>query len=77
MAQVVRSFSVFLEQISNPGPWRATSLVLTELQNDDSGLEVGGVFQHSGFLKISVVNAPNVRGSAGTSSVGSVTVTTS
>ena len=76
MSEVVRSFSVFLQQISTPGIWRATTLVLTELQNDDSGLETGGVFNHDGFLKITQVNTPHARGSVGTSSVGSVTVTT-
>jgi len=76
MSEVVRSFSVFLQQINTPGIWRATTLVLTELQNDDSGLETGGVFNHDGFLKITQVNTPHARGSVGTSSVGSVTVTT-
>ena len=76
MSEVVRSFSVFLQQINNPGLWRATTLVLTELQDDDSGLETGGVFNHGGFLKITQVNTPHARGSVGTSAVGSVTVTT-
>jgi len=76
MSEVVRSFSVFLQQINTPGIWRATTLVLTELQDDDSGLETGGVFNHDGFLKITQVNTPHARGSVGTSAVGSVTVTT-
>lgn len=77
MAQIVRSFSVFLQQINTPGIWRATTLTLTELQSDDSGLEIGAVFEHSGFLKIAQVNTSHARGSVGTSAVGSVTVTTS
>jgi len=76
MSEVVRSFSVFLQQINNPGIWRATTLVLTELQDDDSGLETDGGFNHGGFLKITQVNTPHARGSVGTSAVGSVTVTT-
>ncbi len=76
MSEVVRSFSVFLQQINNPGIWRATTLVLTELQDDDSGLETGAVFKQNGFLKITEVNTPHARGSVGTSAVGSVTVTT-
>lgn len=76
MSEVVRSFSVFLQQINTPGIWRATTLVLTDLQDDDVGLETGGVFNHDGFLKITQVNTPHARGSVGTSSVGSVTVTT-
>jgi len=40
MAEVVRAFSVFLNQIQNPGDLRATSIVLTDLPTSDSGLEV-------------------------------------
>ena len=29
MAEVVRAFSVFLQQVNSPGPWRATDLTLT------------------------------------------------
>jgi|TARA_A100001391_G_C4953494_1_gene247887 hypothetical protein len=77
MAQLVRTFSVFQEQINTPGESRATGLTLTNLQSDDSGLEAGAVFQHGGILRIPVTNSPFVRGSVGTSAVGSVTVTTS
>ena len=76
MAQLVRTFSVFQEQINTPGESRATGLTLTNLQSDDSGLEAGAVFQHGGILRIPVTNSPFVRGSVGTSAVGSVTVTT-
>jgi hypothetical protein len=74
MAQLVRTFSVFQD---TPGESRATGLTLTNLQSDDSGLEAGAVFQHGGILRIPVTNSPFVRGSVGTSAVGSVTVTTS
>jgi len=47
------------------------------LQTDDSGLEVGAVFNHGGYLKVTEANTPHVRGSAGTGGVGTVTVTTS
>ena len=77
MAQLVRTFSVFQEQSNTPGESRATGLTLTNLQSDDSGLEAGAVFQHGGILRIPVTNSPFVRGSVGTSAVGSVTVTTS
>ena len=77
MAQLVRTFSVFQEQINTPGESRATGLTFTNLQSDDSGLEAGAVFQHGGILRIPVTNSPFVRGSVGTSAVGSVTVTTS
>jgi len=66
-----------LEQMQNPGEGRNTQLVLTNLQTDDSGLETGALFQQDGFVKITLINTPHVRGSAGTGAVGSVTVTTS
>ncbi len=76
-AEVVRAFSVYLEQMQNPGEGRNTFMVLTNLQTDDSGLETGALFQQDGFVKITLINTPHVRGSAGTGAVGTVTVTTS
>lgn len=75
-SEVVRAFSVYLEQMQNPGEGRNTQLVLTNLQTDDSGLETGALFQQDGFVKIALINTPHVRGSSGTGGVGSVTVTT-
>jgi hypothetical protein len=76
LAEVTRAFSVYAQQINTPGPWRATSLTLTDLQTDDVSLEPNAVFQQGGFLKIVLVNAPHVRGSFGTGQVGLVTVVT-
>ena len=76
-AELVRSFSVYLTNQQNPGEGRNTQLVLTNLQTDDSGLETGALFQQGGFVKIALINSPHVRGSAGTGTVGTVTVTTS
>ena len=74
IAEVVRSFSIYLEQMQNPGEGRNTALVLTNLQTDDSGLENGALFQQAGFVKIALINTPHVRGQSATGSVGSVTV---
>lgn len=76
LEEVVRSFSVYLEQMQNPGEGRNTFIVLTNLQTDDSGLENGALFQQEGFVKIALINMPHVRGQQATGSVGSVTVTT-
>lgn len=73
-AELVRSFSVYLEQMQNPGDLRATTLTLTDLQTDDSGLETGALFQSGGFVKITLSNSPNLRGSVGAGQVGQVTV---
>ena len=37
-AEVVRAFSVFLNQVNNPGPWRATELTIT---NDQGNVDRG------------------------------------
>ena len=75
-AEVVRAFSVYLEQMQNPGEGRNTFIVLTNLQTDDSGLETGAWFQQDGSVKITLANKPHARGSAATGQVGSVTVST-
>lgn len=74
-AEIIRSFSVFLEQVQNPGDIRATELTLTDLQADDFGLEAGALFQQDGFVKITRTNVPHPHGSSGTGAVGTVTVT--
>lgn len=75
-AEVVRSFSSYLEQMQNPGEGRNTFTVFTNLQTDDSGLEIGAVFNHGGYLKVTQSNTPHARGSSALGSVGTVTVST-
>ena len=75
-ANLTRSFAVYMEQQQNPGEERATRLTLTDLQTDDSGLETGALFQQDGFVKITLINTPHVRGSAASGGVGTVTVAT-
>ena len=60
MAEIVRAFSVFLQQVNNPGPWRATDMTLTALQTNDKGLEVGALFQKDGFFDMAsgILNIP-------------------
>jgi len=76
MAEVVRAFSVFLQQVNNPGPWQASALSLPDLQQDNFELRVGDIFQHGDELRITVSNKPYPRGSTATGAVGSVTVST-
>ena len=75
-AEVVRAFSLYVQQIQNPGEGRNTFSVFTNLQTDDSGLEVGAIFNHGGFVKIVEGNTPHARGAVGTGAVGQVTVVT-
>tara|TARA_R110001632_G_scaffold17086_1_gene54530 strand:+ start:1023 stop:1316 length:294 start_codon:yes stop_codon:yes gene_type:complete len=74
--EIVRSFATYLEQMQNPGEGRHTFMVLTNLQTDDSGLETGALFQQGGFVKVTLIDMPHVRGSSATGSIGTVTVTT-
>ena len=76
MSEVIRAFSVFLDQYQNPGDGRNTTLTLTNMQTDDSGLGAGEIFDHGGILRVPLDYSPFVRGSEGTGAVGSVTVTT-
>ena len=82
MNELVRSFSVYLRQIQNPGEGRHTGLALTNLQTDDQGLAVGELFNYRdasgmmGYIKIVAADASNLRGITATGGVGSVTVTT-
>ena len=67
MAEIMRSFSVYLTQIQNPGEGRNTTLSLTNLQTDDQGLAPGELFEYRdasgmmGFVKIALANTSNLR----------------
>ena len=74
--EVLRNFSVYLEQMQNPGEGRNTFIVLTNLQENDAGLEIGALFQQDGFVKITRQNTPHPAGTAALGSVGSVSVVT-
>lgn len=76
LSEVVRAFSVYVQQVQTPGEGRNTFGVFTNLQTDDSGLETGAIFNHGGYVKIAQANTPHVRGSAATGAVGTVTITT-
>lgn len=74
MAQLVRAFSVFVQQVNNPGDAIFLTLRLTNLPTNDQGLQTGDLFQQEGFVKITQANTPHVAGVSGTSAVGTVTV---
>lgn len=76
MAEIVRAFSVFLQQYINPGDIRGTTLTLTNLQQNDYELEEGAVFQQDGVLKITLAYKPHPAGVSGTGLVGEITVST-
>lgn len=82
MAEIMRSFSVYLTQSQNPGEGRNTKLTLTNIQTDDQGLPVGELFNYrdasgmTGYIKIVEAHMSHLRGITATGGVGSVTVTT-
>lgn len=73
--EVIRAFSVFLQQVQNPGDARHTELTLTNLQVHDQGLEVSALFNFNGFVKITQANTPHPASLSASASVGSVSVT--
>ena len=76
MSEVVRSFSLFLQKIENPGDSRFTTVTITNLPTNDVGLESGTIYNHDGFARVSQLDTSAVAGTSGTMSVGSVSVTT-
>ena len=74
MSEVVRQFSLLIQQLQNPGDARHTVITLTNLPTDDVGLEQGSVYNHNGFLKISELDTSSVRGSGLTVTIGTVTM---
>ena len=77
MADIIRSFAIYVSQVQNPGESRASTAVMTNLPTSDSGLEEGALFERNGFLKIALNRMTNPDGLSGTGAVGSVTVTIS
>jgi len=75
-AEIVRAISVYMQNERNPGGGGHTGMVLTNLQTNDQGLELGALFEQDGFIKIAKANTPHVGGLSTTGDVGSVSVIT-
>ena len=72
---MVNMLNVLMNALRNPGVGRQTTIVLTDLPTNDSGLEPGALFQVNGTVYISVLNRAYAQGQSATGRVGSVTVT--
>ena len=72
---LVRALISLITYIQAPGEGRQTTIVLTNLASNDSGLEPGTIFQVNGALRVSVLYSPYVAGQSATGQVGSVSVT--
>lgn len=52
MAEIIRSFSVYIEQQGNPGYGRFTNVTITDLPTSATGLESGALWNDSGTVKV-------------------------
>tara|TARA_R100001015_G_scaffold18429_2_gene11547 strand:+ start:1108 stop:1413 length:306 start_codon:yes stop_codon:yes gene_type:complete len=75
LAGLATSLNILVSQINNSGLLRGTGLTLTNIPSNDSTLEIGGIFEVNGFLKISKADNPHCAGLTATSGLGSVSVT--
>lgn len=73
---MVNMLNVLMTALRNPGEGRQSTLVLTNLSNNDVGLEPGSLFEVNGVVYISVLYKSFVSGVAATGAVGTVSVTT-
>jgi hypothetical protein len=68
--------NVLMNALRSPGVGRQTTMTLTDLPTNDSGLEPGALFQVNGQVRISVRNLAYADGLSAHVSAGSVSVTT-
>lgn len=52
MTEIIRSFSVYIEQQGNPGEGRFTNVTLTDLPTSATGLESGALWNDAGTVKV-------------------------
>ena len=74
-ADLVRSMDNLVTILQAAGEGRQTTIVLTNLANNDYNLEPGTIFEVDGALRVSVVYSPYPAGVSSTGGVGSVTIT--
>ena len=74
LSQITRAFSLFAQQVQNPGEGRNTFMVYTNLQQNDYSLEVGTVYRQGNVLYITLLDTTSPSGVSATASLGAVTV---
>lgn len=75
LADLVNALNRLVVAVKAPGEGRQTTIVLTNLQSNDQGLETGTIFQVNGALRVSVPDTPYLAGNSAIASVGTVAVT--
>ena len=76
MSDLIRAYEQAVRLLETPGEGRQSTLVLTNLPNDDVALEAGSLYRDGNVVKISVLHIAAVRSASATGSVGTVTVVT-
>jgi hypothetical protein len=52
MEDLIRVLEIYIQQESNPGDMRGTTLTLTQLPTSAAGLETGALYNDAGTVKI-------------------------
>lgn len=74
MADLIRAFAVYQQQMLNPGEGRNTTTVLTALASSDQGLEPGTLFRDGdGYVRVALEDSACVGGLSATGGVGQIT----
>lgn len=66
MADLVRALVSLVTYVRAVGEGRQTTIVLTNLATNDSGLEPGTIFQVEGALRVPLLYSPYVAGQSAT-----------
>ena len=74
-ADLINALNRLVVAVRAPGEGRQTTIVLTNLQSNDSGLELGTIFQVEGALRVAVANKAYLAGKSAIGQVGTVAVT--
>ena len=75
LADLVNALTRLVVAVRAPGEGRQTTIVLTTQQSNDSGLELGTIFQVNGALRVAVANQAYLAGKSAIGQVGTVAVT--
>ena len=75
--QQQQSYNLLVRALKAVGEQRAFSMIITNIQQGDSGLEPGTLFADGNRVFIAQLDSAFLSGASVTSSVGSVTVTIS
>lgn len=73
---MARKLNQLIAALRSPGEGRQSTLVLTDMPTNDSGIEPGTLFQVDGVVRVSLANRPYLAGVSAKGYVGKVSITT-